>query len=138
MVQAGALLLNVVPQGELLQAEVLLAYEDVGFIVVGQKAQIKIAAYPFTKYGLLQGQVIHVGADSSDPKQNNSPQAAALTYKALVQLDQQSLAGFGGGNPLTLNSAMAAIAEIHQGKRTVMEYLLSPVLKVRAEAARER
>lgn len=138
VVQAGTLLLNVVPQGELLQAEVLLANEDVGFIVVGQKAQIKIAAYPFTKYGLLQGRVIHVGADSSDPKQNNSPQAAALTYRALVQLDQQSLTAYGGGTPLALNSGMAAVAEIHQGKRTVMEYLLSPVLKVRAEAARER
>ncbi len=138
VVQAGALLMNIVPQSESLQAEVLLANEDVGFVVMGQKAQIKIAAYPFTKYGLLEGSVIHVGADASDPKQNNSPQAAALTYRALVKLDSQNLKGFNGNAALALNSGMAATVEIHQGKRTVMEYLLSPVMKVRSEAARER
>lgn len=136
VVQAGALLMNIVPQAEALQAEVLLANEDVGFVVVGQKAQVKIAAFPFTKYGLLQGRVMHVGADASDPKQNNSPQAAALAYRALIKLDSQSLVG--SGRVLALGSGMAATAEIHQGTRTVMAYLLSPVLKVRAEAARER
>ena len=136
VVQAGALLMNIVPQAEALQAEVLLANDDVGFVVVGQAAQIKIAAFPFTKYGLLQGRVIHVSADASDPKQNNSPQAAALTYRALVKLDSQSLVA--SGAVLALSSGMAATAEIHQGTRTVMAYLLSPVLKVRAEAARER
>ena len=136
VVQAGALLMNIVPQAEALQAEVLLANEDVGFVAVGQKAQIKIAAFPFTKYGLLQGRVMHVGADASDPKQSNSPQAAALTYRALVKLDSQRLVA--SGTALALGSGMAATAEIHQGTRTVMAYLLSPVLKVRAEAARER
>lgn len=136
VVQAGALLMNIVPQAEALQAEVLLANEDVGFVAVGQKAQIKIAAFPFTKYGLLQGRVMHVGADASDPKQNNSPQAAALTYRALVKLDSQSIVA--SGAVLALASGMAATAEIHQGTRTVMAYLLSPVLKVRAESARER
>ena len=138
VVQAGALLMNIVPQVEALQAEVLLANEDVGFIAAGQKAQVKIAAFPFTKYGLMQGSVIHVGADAPDPKQSNSPQAAALTYRALVKLDSQTLTGYSGTAKLALNSGMAVAVEIHQGKRTVMEYLLSPVLKVRAEAARER
>jgi hemolysin D len=138
VVQAGALLMNIVPQSEALQAEVLLANEDVGFVAAGQKAQVKIAAFPFTKYGLMQGSVTHVGADASDPKQNNSPQAAALTYRALVKLDSQQLTGYSGSATLALNAGMAVVVEIHQGKRTVMEYLLSPVLKVRAEAARER
>ena len=144
VVQAGALLMNIVPQAEALQAEVVVANEDVGFIIAGQTAQVKIAAFPFTKYGLVQGSVTHVGADASDPKQSNSPQAAALTYRALVKLDSQKLTGYGGnssngGNAaLALNAGMAVVVEIHQGKRTVMEYLLSPVLKVRAEAARER
>lgn len=129
VVQSGALLMNIVPQGEVLQAEVLLSNEDVGFVAVGQNAQVKIAAFPFTKYGLLTGKVIHVGADASDPKQNNSPQAAAQTYRALVQLDQQNLTSPGTGERLVLNSGMIATAEIHQGRRTVMEYLLSPCLR---------
>ena len=138
VVQAGALLMNIVPQAESLQAEVLLANEDVGFIAAGQTAHVKIAAFPFTKYGLMQGSVIHVGADASDPKQNSSPQAAALTYRALVRLDSQKLTGYSGSAALALNPGMSVVVEIHQGKRTVMEYLLSPVLKVRAESARER
>ncbi len=138
VVQAGALLMNIVPQTEALQAEVLLANEDVGFVTVGQKAQVKVAAFPFTKYGLLQGSVKHVGADASDPKQNSSPQAAALTYRALVVLERQNLTGFDGSANLPLNAGMSVVVEIHQGRRTVMEYLLSPVMKVGSEAARER
>ena len=64
--------------------------------------------------------------------------ASSFTYRALVQLDSQQLTGYSGGATLALNAGMAVVVEIHQGKRTVMEYLLSPVLKVRAEAARER
>ena len=71
-------------------------------------------------------------------KQSNTPQAAALTYRALVQLEQQSLSALGGSSTLALNAGMAATAEIHQGKRSVLEYLLSPVMKVSSEAARER
>ncbi len=84
VVSAGVLLMNIVPQDEPMQAEVLLKNEEVGFVAVGQKAAVKVAAYPFQKYGML------------------------LT------------------------------AEIHQGQRTVMEYLLSPVRKVGQEAGRER
>lgn len=138
VVQAGALLMNIVPQAGALQAEVLLANENVAFVVPGQKTQVKIAALPFTKYGLMQGNVVHVGADASDPKQNNSPQAVALTYRALVKLDSQQLTSFRGGAPPALNAGMAVVVEIHQGMRTVMEYMLPPVFKVQAEAARER
>ncbi len=72
------------------------------------------------------------------PSKTARPRAAALTYRALVRLDSQKLTGYGGSATLALNSGMSVVVEIHQGKRTVMEYLLSPVLKVRAESARER
>lgn len=61
-----------------------------------------------------------------------------MTYRALVKLDSQNLKGFNGNAALALNSGMAGVVEIHQGRRTVMEYLLSPVMKVRSEAGRER
>ena len=122
VVQAGALLLNVVPKEEPVQAEVLLSNEDVGFIAVGQKTQVKVAL---------------VGADSSDPKQQQQTQQPQLTYRALVTLDSQSLKS-PDGSKLALSPGMLVSAEIHQGRRTVLEYLLSPVQKVGAEAARER
>jgi hemolysin D len=137
VVQAGSLLLNIVPREEPVQAEVLLSNEDVGFIAVGQKAQIKIAAYPFQKYGLLEGKVLLVAADSSDPKQQQATQQPQLTYRALVSLQTQALVA-PSGEKLALSPGMLISAEIHQGQRTVLEYLLSPVQKVGAEAARER
>ena len=141
VVSPGAVLMNVVPYEEPLQAEVLVKNEDVGFVHSGQKAKIKLVAYPFQKYGMIDGTVVHVGADASDgaaptDKGKGQQSASPLTYKALVRLDDQALEM--DGKHLKLSSGMQVIAEIHQGSRTVMEYLLSPVQKAWMEAARER
>ena len=137
VVQAGSLLLNLVPSNEVLQAEVLLSNEDVGFVSQGQKAQIKVAAYPFQKYGLIDGKVTLLSADSADPKQQQQTQQPQLSYRALLSLNDQYLKT-PNGEKLNLTPGMLVVAEIHQGRRTVLEYLLSPVMKVGAEAARER
>ena len=118
------------------------ANEDVGFVAVGQAARVKIAAYPFQKYGLLQGTVKHLGADVTDPKSTSftaqqNGQQPTLAYRALVRLDQQVLVS-PSGERLALNPGVVAIAEVHQWRRTVLEYWLSPVRKVAQEAARER
>ena len=139
VVAAGVLLMNIVPKGEPLQAEVLLKNEDVGFVAVGQPVKLKVAAYQFQKYGLLEGKVNLVGADSADPKQQQQQgQPPTLTYRAIVGLDSTVLASAATGEKLALNPGMLVTAEIHQGRRSVLEYLLSPVKKVAQEAARER
>ena len=133
VVQAGALLMNIVPQGEALQAEISLGNEDAGFVVVGQRVQLKVAAFPFQKYGLLAGVVTHIGADATQVQGAQQPP----TYRALVRLANDSLATPQGA-PLILVPGMLVVAEIHQGKRSVLEYMLSPVQKVGAESGRER
>jgi len=143
VVSAGALLMNIVPQGEPLQAEVQLHNEDVGFVSVGQLAKVKVAAYPFQKYGLLDGRVILVSADAADPKQQQQqpaqqPGQPQLNYRAIVQIDSPVLTSAATGEKLLLNPGMAVTAEVQQGRRSVIEYLLSPVKKVAQEAARER
>jgi len=138
VVAAGAALLNVVPVGERLQAEVLLKNEDVGFIAAGQPTRIKVAAYPFQKYGMLDGSVSLVSADASDPRNTPQGQAPLLTYRALLKLDTAVLNSAATGTAFALAPGMLVTAEIHQGERTVLEYLLSPVRKVTQEAARER
>jgi HlyD family secretion protein len=129
-------------QGEPLQAEVQLHNEDVGFVSVGQLAKVKVAAYPFQKYGLLDGRVILVSADAADPKQQQQPPQQPgqpqLNYRAIVQIDTPVLTSAATGEKLTLNPGMAVTAEVQQGRRSVIEYLLSPVKKVAQEAARER
>ena len=131
------------PHEEPRQAEVLVKNEDVGFVHADQRVKLKLAAYPFQKYGMIDGTVIHIGPDAAD--QANSPAkpggedanaAPGLRYKALVRLDAQHLET--DGSQLRLSSGMQVIAEIHQGQRTVVEYLLSPVQKAWQEAGRER
>lgn len=144
VVQPGTVIMTLVPQDELLYADVSVKNEDVGFVQVGQPAQIKLAAYPFQKYGLLTGKVTRLSADASDAGKTNgaagntgNDDSANSSYKARVTLDQQTLVD-PQGNKLAMTAGMQVVAEIHQGRRTVLEYLLSPVQKAVREAGRER
>lgn len=147
VVQPGMVLLTLVPKGEQLVAEVQIKNEDVGFVEPGQKVQIKVAAYQFQKYGLMEGIVHTVAADAQSL---SAPTAAAATgnggvpgtagYKAIVRLHSQKLrpGNEQPGRSYSLEAGMQVTAEIHQGDRTVMEYLLSPVRTTLQEAGRER
>jgi hemolysin D len=139
VVQPGAVLLNVVPQDEPLLAEVGIKNADVGFVAVGQKVKVKLQAYPFQQYGMLGGAVELVSPDSlaNDPQRAASQGQNPQSYKALVRLERQHLRG-PDGIPLKLAAGMVVQAEINQGSRSVLDYLLSPVQKVAQEAARER
>jgi hemolysin D len=142
VVQPGSILMTLVPRGEQLFADVEIRNEDVGFVQVGQTARVKLAAYPFQKYGMLEGIVIRVSADASDDRRTNGEDTEAepktvAPYAARIRIEQQSLTG-PRGSELPITPGMQVVAEIHQGKRTVMEYLLSPVQKTVNEAGRER
>ncbi len=139
VVQPGTPLLNIVPKDEPLLAEVAIHNEDVGFVVVGQSVKLKLQAYPFQKYGMLEGTAEVVSADSlaNDPQKATAQGQSPQSYKALVKLATQELKA-SNGEVLKLTPGMLVLAEIHQGRRTVLEYLLSPVQKVTQEAGRER
>lgn len=149
VVQPGTVVFTVVPEGEQLFADVNINNENVGFVHVGQSAQIKLAAYPFQRHGMLTGRVVHLSADATELNQpganagndeNKSDNPATnrySSYKARIQLDHQILAD-PHGLQLLLTPGMQVVAEINQGKRTVLEYLLSPVRKTISEAGRER
>ncbi|QAU34867.1 HlyD family type I secretion periplasmic adaptor subunit [Janthinobacterium sp. 17J80-10] len=149
VVQPGTVVLTLVPQGEELYADVNVKNEDVGFVQIGQSAQVKLAAYPFQKYGMLIGKVIHISADATESnhaangrtdgrdQSGDAPTAGIAVYKARIKLDSQTLNG-PRGSALAITPGMQIVAEINQGKRTVLEYLLSPVQKTVMEAGRER
>lgn len=143
VVQPGTVLLTLVPQDEKLRAEVWVSNEDIGFVRQGQPVKLKFAAFPFQKYGMVEGTVEHVSADAADnntgngnsqtdPAKKNQP----LGYKALITLKQMNLDM--DGERFALSAGMQTNAEIRLGDRTVMEYLLSPVRKAWHEAGRER
>jgi HlyD family secretion protein len=144
VVSPGTVMLTIVPHNEPLLAEVWINNADAGFVGVKQKVRIKLDAYPFQKYGMLDGMVRLVthdaserGADAvaSERKGGGTP-PQGLAYRALVALDS---GGFGAkGQQLKLTPGMQVAAEIHLGQRSVIEYLLSPIQKVAQEAGRER
>jgi HlyD family secretion protein len=138
VVQPGTVLLNIVPRDEPLYAEVAMRNEDVGFVAPGQPAKVKLQAYPFQQYGMLEGTVELVSADSlaNDPQRAAAQGQNPQSYKVLVRLAKQQLES--NGEVLRLAPGMVVQAEIKQGTRTVLQYLLSPVRKVANEAARER
>jgi hemolysin D len=143
VVAAGTVLMSLVPVQEDLVAEVMVSNEDVGFVHAGQSVKIKLAAFPFQQYGMVEGRVLRIAADAAEPLDKEAPrqQRDAGTpevspYKAIVQLDSQILRAQDEEWPLA--PGMRVVAEIREGTRTVMAYLLSPVRKTVNEAARER
>ena len=131
------------PVGEDLQVDVLVRHIDAGFVRVGQRAKVKLASYPFQKYGLLDGTVVHLSADASDSPplrrdgvEDDSMPTTPSGYRARIDFAPQSIAF--DGHALPLASGMQAVAEIRLGDRTLLEYLLAPVQKAWHEAARER
>lgn len=143
VVQPGTVLLTLVPMNETLRAEVWVSNEDIGFVRPGQPVKLKFAAFPFQKYGMVEGIVEYISADAADPSANNSTPPSDGTgkpmpyvYKALVTLKSMSLET--GGERFQLTTGMRTNAEILLGVRTVSEYLLSPVQKAWHESGRER
>lgn len=145
VVSPGTVLLSIVPENEPLIAEISVKNDDVGFVYPKQRVKVKLAAYPFEEYGMLDGEVIHIGPDASaaDAQQGKDgngnkqqQQQQQSIYKAIVALDHQTLDSDGKQHKLV--SGMQVVAEINQGRRTVMQYLLSPVTKTFDESGHER
>lgn len=144
VVSPGTVLLSLVPSRESLVAEVMVRNDDVGFIHPHQKVKLKLATFPFQKYGMLDGEVQTVAPDTGENGEaaggaNNkahTDRAAGQVYRAIVAVKRQALVADGVSHPLV--AGMQVIAEINQGQRTVMEYLLSPLRKTVQESGRER
>ena len=143
VVSPGTVLLSIVPENEPLVAEIMIKNDDVGFVYPQQKVKVKLASYPFAEYGMLDGVVTRIQADSdSDTQSQNKDQSkdrqlpSPSVYKAIVSLSSQVLES--EGKNLKLVPGMQVVAEINQGSRTVMRYLLSPVSKTLDESGHER
>ncbi len=137
----GTILMTLVPEGDRMIAEVWVSNQDVGFVHPGQEAKLKLAAFQFQKYGMLEGKVLHVNADATEAASANTRTDALagrdrpmgpLAFRALIALKEQHLFSY------SLQPGMQVAGEIHLGTRTVLEYVLSPVQKAFHEAGRER
>jgi len=145
VVAPGTILMTIVPRDERLRAEIWVANDDIGFVRAAQPARLKLAAFQFQKFGMLDGEVVQVSADASESPNANTHSGslagreravAPLAYRALVDPKSQFLES--NGQRYGLAPGMQVIAEIHLGERTVLEYFLSPMQKAFQEAGRER
>lgn len=145
VVAPGTILMTIVPHDERLRAEVWVSNDDIGFVRAAQPARLKLAAFQFQKFGMLDGEVVQVSADASESPNPNMRSGslagreravAPLAFRALVELKSHVLES--NGQRYALLPGMQVVAEIHLGERTVLEYLLSPVQKAFQEAGRER
>jgi adhesin transport system membrane fusion protein len=134
VVAGGAPLMEIVPVGDKVLVEMRVKPADIGFLRVGQAAEIKLTAYEFTVYGSMSGKVVSISPDAlGDPERAQAPDGT--WYRALVEADRSTLQA--GGKPLAAIPGMAGTAEVNVGERTVLSYLLRPMLKAR-EAFQER
>ncbi len=144
-------LLVIVPIDSHLEIEAMVSNRDIGFVHVGQAAEIKVDTFNFTRYGLLHGEVLSVSQDaivrdkpqdkSNDKAQGaetstSEPKAQELSYSARVSLDRTQMQV--EEKFVNLSPGMAVTVEIKTGWRRVISYLLSPLQRYRQESLRER
>ena len=119
MVNVAERIAQIVPDNDLLYVDVTLDNQDVGFVRVGQRVVIKVATYPFQRYGYLEGTVENISPDAIQDEKKG------LVYKAKVKL---SGANSSKKNRLKLLPGMSVSAEITTGKRRIIEFFLDPLM----------
>lgn len=130
VVQPGMDLLEIVPLEGRLQVEAKIKPEDIAFIRPGLNAVVKLTAYDFAIYGGLAGEVVHVSADTNIDEEGNS------FYIALIETTENHLGPV--SKPLPIITGMLTSVDIMTGKKSVLDYLLKPINRARANALRER
>lgn len=127
---AAQALMVVVPQEDSVEAEAMLENKDIGFVLAGQEAAVKIETFNYTKYGLIDGKVQTVSLDAIQDEKRG------LIYAARVKLARNSMNI--EGKQVKLAPGMAVSVEIKTGQRRVIEYFLSPLIQYASEGLRER
>ena len=136
VVGPGAPVMEIVPVGEQVLVELRVKPADIGFTKVGQAVEIKLTAYDYSVYGSLHGKVETLSPDAlGDADRSQAAGADATWYRALVRADASALKA--GSKALTVLPGMVGTAEIRVGQRSVLSFLLRPMLKAQ-EAFTER
>ncbi|MBH3339331.1 HlyD family type I secretion periplasmic adaptor subunit [Pseudomonas mendocina] len=130
VVQPGSDMVEIVPLDDSLLIEAKVRPQDVAFLHPGQKAMVKFTAYDYTIYGGLKANLELISADTITDEEGNS------FYLIQVRTDKSHLGS--EESPLLIIPGMVATVDIITGEKSVLSYLLKPVLKARSEAMRER
>jgi hemolysin D len=144
-------LMFIVPTESRLEIEAMVSNRDIGFVEPGQDAAIKIDTFNFTRYGLLHGKVLSISQDAitrNKPQDradegtpgaettSSEPKGQELVYAARVAIDRSQMDI--ENKRVNLSAGMAVTVEIKNGSRSIISYLLSPLLRYKQESMRER
>ncbi|QIF94908.1 HlyD family type I secretion periplasmic adaptor subunit [Proteus vulgaris] len=130
VLQPSQSVMTIVPEHQENFAEINLLNRDIGFIHIGQKAMIKIDAFPYTRYGTMEGEIINIAKDSVQHEQ------LGLVYPATIKLNKQTIEK--NNQYYQLTPGMSLVAEIITDKRRVIDYVLSPIEVYRHNALTEK
>ncbi len=137
----------IVPRDSNLEVEAMISNQDIGFVEAGQDAAIKIDTFNFTRYGLITGKVISISQDAiprNKPPENGNaksfgagttssePTGQELVYAARVSLDRNYMNI--ENKHVSFSPGMATTVEIKSGSRSIISYLLSPIMRYKQEA----
>ncbi len=130
VVKPGDAIMQVVPVSDTLVIEARLSPMDRGYVTLGQGALVKVSSYDFVRHGGLDGKVTLIGADADLDEKGNP------YFRVLVQTDRAYLGD--DAKPMPISAGMQATVDIITGTKSVLEYLVRPVLKIRYEAFKEQ
>ena len=133
VVQSGIDLIEIVPLSDALVVEAKIDPKDIAFINPSQKAIIKITAYDFAIYGGLDAKIVEISADTIVDKESKEGKSY---YRVLVKTDKNYLER--KGTRLPIIPGMIATVDIVTGKKTILDFILKPILKVRQDSLHER
>lgn len=151
VVSPAQVLMAIVPSGSPMEIEAMIANRDVGFVQPEQPAEVKVDTFNFTKYGLLHGKVLTVSQDAivrdkpvdhasekapGAESTSSEPKGQDLSFSARISLDQTRMRV--DERLINLTPGMAVTVEIKTASRSVLGYLLSPLLKYGHDSLRER
>ncbi len=131
MARSGEELIEIVPLDESLLVEAYVRPEDIAFLHPEQLVRIKITAYDFARYGALDGQIIRIGADTVTRSERDDEEVFVVE----IRTNHSMLDG--NGVAVEIIPGMIAEVDILTGKKTVLDYLLQPIVKVKDQALRE-
>jgi len=155
VVGSGQSLMTIVPFDAPIEIEALVQNQDIGFVEPGQAAVVKIEAFPFTRYGTVDGTVVKVSRDAvddreaqalNDPKTATKPQSSGggtdfsknqnLVFPATISLSKKTINV--DGKEVSLSPGMAVTVEVLTGHRRVIDYVMSPLREITFSSAHER
>lgn len=130
IVQPGLLIMTILPEDDLV-VEARLPSRDIGFVAKGMDVAVKVDAYPYTRFGHLEGTVTTISADSTIQEGEREPAYTITVTLAAEALDVE-------GNTYPISTGMQVTADIRTGDRSILDYFLSPIRASVQETLRER